>query len=55
MQVNIYQGRATSPQVAEITIVIDVIRAFYCSPLCLFTRCQQYISCRDGRTGISNK
>jgi 2-phosphosulfolactate phosphatase len=28
MQVNIYQGRATSPQVAEITIVIDVIRAF---------------------------
>ena len=28
MQVNIYQGRAISPQVAEITIVIDVIRAF---------------------------
>ena len=28
MQVNIYQGRATSPQAADITIVIDVIRAF---------------------------
>ncbi|WP_087971426.1 2-phosphosulfolactate phosphatase [Oceanobacillus rekensis] len=28
MQVNIYQGRAPSPEAANITIVIDVIRAF---------------------------
>ena len=28
MQVSIYQGRSTSPQAADITIVIDVIRAF---------------------------
>ena len=28
MQVNVYQGRATSSQAADITIVIDVIRAF---------------------------
>ncbi|RLL43731.1 2-phosphosulfolactate phosphatase [Oceanobacillus piezotolerans] len=28
MQVNIYQGRTPSPETADITIVIDVIRAF---------------------------